>query len=386
MTIPSISSPSILPLAAQSPSWGQRQPCGSGSRNVERLLYCPSQRADYSLLSCLPLPCLLGWRRTSPDKLIIGQTPACDSPDYRLETASILIFPLVESECFLIEIPEQVEWFDIDVSTANGPLQQAPEVLNSIGVNVPLDVSLSVVNDFMNVLPVQVAVGRQRIGDEVATGLNRVADGGRDCSAAGVSYYLGLYLARLIINSMPFEQAHDGNLADCAATSVEPPPGVLVLFLTANEGLVSFDGARELTVTVSSHSQPDSVKHKPSGLLSYVQSAGDFIGRNPVLGITDKPNGGEPLTEWQRAVLEDSAYFDSELPIGVARTTLKTSLPFEIGYLLRTAARTNRAIQPANLSQELLASLFVSEINNSLLQCPRGQHFIHHEAILAHGM
>ena len=42
-----------------------------------------------------------------------------------------------------------MERFNIDVSSFDGPLQDAPEVLDSVGVNMSFDIGFGMVNSFV---------------------------------------------------------------------------------------------------------------------------------------------------------------------------------------------------------------------------------------------
>jgi hypothetical protein len=60
--------------------------------------------------------------------------------------------PMVESEGLLIQIAEQMERLDTDVRGTKPALQKAPELLNTVSVDVPLQVGLSVIDELVNVL------------------------------------------------------------------------------------------------------------------------------------------------------------------------------------------------------------------------------------------
>src|SRR5208282_2516435 len=91
-----------------------------------------------------------------------------------LETKSIVSqFPQVEAEHLLIQIPEEVEGFHAHVGSLNSTLQEAPEVFESVGVNLPVYVFLGVVNYLMlEILMLQALIGEQRIGVDRAVSLD----------------------------------------------------------------------------------------------------------------------------------------------------------------------------------------------------------------------
>src|SRR5262249_1695814 len=61
------------------------------------------------------------------------------------------------------------------------------------------------------------------------------------------------------------------------------------------------------------HSQSDSVKHEPSGLLSNTERPRKLARANTVLSIDDHPSCREPFVESQRAILKDRSDLDGKL-------------------------------------------------------------------------
>jgi hypothetical protein len=72
---------------------------------------------------------------------------------------------LIEAERLLIQIPEQVERFDRNISPVQPALQETPEVFHPIGVNFSANILNRVVDYFMLKLT-QALVGLQRIGEQ----------------------------------------------------------------------------------------------------------------------------------------------------------------------------------------------------------------------------
>src|SRR5437899_1570711 len=56
---------------------------------------------------------------------------------------------VIKPESQLIKITEQVEGFDANVGSIQAALQQAPEVLKTVGVDFAANIFNSVVDDFM---------------------------------------------------------------------------------------------------------------------------------------------------------------------------------------------------------------------------------------------
>ena len=66
----------------------------------------------------------------------------------------------------LINVAEQVEGFDRNVGAVNPALQQAPKVLGSVGVDLPVDLRFSMVDDLMLEGLFQPVIGLQRVAEE----------------------------------------------------------------------------------------------------------------------------------------------------------------------------------------------------------------------------
>src|ERR1700680_4171905 len=77
-----------------------------------------------------------------------------------------------------------MERFNAYISTLQSALQERPEVLQSVGVDLAIDVSLGVVDDLMHVILVQSVVGLQRVGEYVGILRDVCTNGGlQECLA-----------------------------------------------------------------------------------------------------------------------------------------------------------------------------------------------------------
>jgi len=100
-----------------------------------------------------PRPCLLGLRYFAfirTDQLLVGETLPYDLGDQRGEPIRIVHFdPIVEAESLFVNIAEQVIRFHRNVGSVDTTLQQAPEVLHAVGVNLPVNVGFGMVNNLV---------------------------------------------------------------------------------------------------------------------------------------------------------------------------------------------------------------------------------------------
>ena len=88
-----------------------------------------------------------------------------------------------------------MERLDADVGSADAALQQRPEVLQAVGVNLAVHVRYGVVDDLMRVVGFQPFVRQQRIGVERGTGFNVLSDFGLKRAFLPVRDYGGADLA-----------------------------------------------------------------------------------------------------------------------------------------------------------------------------------------------
>lgn len=65
----------------------------------------------------------------------------------------VLCSPVVEPENLLGGVAVKVKWLNCNVGAAQGALQEAPEVLDSVRVDLPPDVLLKVIHGFVNEIP-----------------------------------------------------------------------------------------------------------------------------------------------------------------------------------------------------------------------------------------
>src|SRR5580704_13075922 len=80
-------------------------------------------------------------------QLRVGQPP----PGYRrchlAEPRAIVVFALIEPESLFVEIPAEVERFYGDIGALDRALQERPEILDAVGVNVSFDIGDSMIDD-----------------------------------------------------------------------------------------------------------------------------------------------------------------------------------------------------------------------------------------------
>lgn len=278
------------------------------------------------------------------------------------------LLAIVVAECLFVEIAEQVERLDAHIGSVDPALQERPEIFESVGVNLPLDVFLSVVNHFVAVLLRQTVIGLERIAVERGSSSNVGADLFLDCFLAAVGNDGEANFATA------FQHSHHGGfvLAASSGDSTLALIDVHVASLAADESFIHFNlfaVLTELQKGFALHGKTDAVHHKPCGLLSDTKGAAHFVGTDSVLAIGDHPQSGKPFIEPNRRILEDSSNLRAELPVMVDALALPLSLIGEEVGVLASASGAGNAFRPAQFNHELEAVVGIGEVDDGFLKC-----------------
>lgn len=102
-----------------------------------------------------------------PDELLIHDPPTADPTQGIVEPALIGVLPSVEPKGLLVQIPEQVKRLYRYVSAFDGTLEEAPVILDVIGMHVAFDVAFGVIDDLMHVLWRKPPITRPLIGKDL---------------------------------------------------------------------------------------------------------------------------------------------------------------------------------------------------------------------------
>ena len=161
-----------LSLVPESLLWGRAQVPGRGARSAPKPSQGPAAASPLSLASLvfprLPLPCLgLARRRRSGGQLAVSQTLAGHFTRKPLKSVAITGLTSVEAECLLVKVTEQVERLNTDVGSLERSLEQAPEILDAVGVHLTLNVLLGMVDDATNVLALKAIVASPSVANNL---------------------------------------------------------------------------------------------------------------------------------------------------------------------------------------------------------------------------
>jgi hypothetical protein len=326
-------------------------------------------------------PCVLGGRVRAAccDQVLVGQTATDNSAEHFVKPFCVSQLPHIEPERLFVQIPEQVKRLNGDVRSLETALQQRPEVLATVRVNLPVNVRLSVIDHLMHVFGSKLVVRLQRVGVDVRARFDIQADASfkRVPLVVRDRCHTDLAVAGCAV---PLKQSHNGDLAVEASalatdTGTAFPVGVHVARSATDVGFINFDVATELAAArFVLHRQTDAVQHEPRGLLGDANRAVDLPRANAVLAVGDQPQNGQPLVQTERRVLKDRPGLERELPLGMTGFALPSlARRIEVNGL-RTAGRARHAIGPTAGDHVVLTVLESGEKPDGFGKCLGGAH------------
>jgi len=256
-------------------------------------------------------------------------------------------FPQVVPEHLFVKIPEQVERLNTHVGSLDSALQERPEVFEAIGVDLPINIFLCMVDYLvLEILMLQSLIGHKCIGINRTTRFDVGANLGLQVMfAASGNHHCADFAAA-------FENAHDRSFV--LGSSLSNPATAFVLVhiprCAADERFVYFDCfsfASEFEHRTVLHCKPDAMEHEPSRLLSDAERTSDFVRTDAILAVGNHPDGNKPLVEWERRIFKDSPDLGAKLPFGMDTLALPFALIGKEHGVLAPASRAFNAVGPA---------------------------------------
>lgn len=319
-----------------------------------------------------------------PDQLTIGQSATRDRGKGQSESVGIVTLASVEAERLFIEVAKQMKRFDAHIGSLKATLQETPEVLNGVGVDVPTHVFNGVIDHLMGILALQTSVRPPRIREQRRAWLNMATNLSMQTEARGIGQDLCANLA-VSGDGAALQHAHDDRFPRPTG-----PLDLLPAFIsmhvpskTADEGFVSLNGSPKLLKRAGLCGQSEPVQHEPGGFLSDAKSASDFVGANPVLAIDHHPHSGEPLGQRDGAIFHDGADLDGKLLLQMLPATLPhLGIRHKRDFPRLTAWTDDLAVLPTDGRHERQGASRISEVLDSLKQ-GLGVSLCFHDPILA---
>lgn len=292
-------------------------------------------------------------------QVAVGQPPTSYLTKNLLEAGRVAVIAGVEPQNLLVDVPAQVEGLNADASAVKGSLEQTPEVLDPVCVNLSTDVGLGVVDGLVVELTAESLVGLPLVGVDGCTEGHMLSDLGVESGTRTVGHDCGADAAASVQNPSDKGLVNASGPVDLA----DSLRLVHVLGFPADKGLVNLDRAAHLLERSGLHRQADTVKHEPRGLLRDTQRAVKLVGADPVLRAGKKPDRGEPLVEPNRAVLEDGADLDRELlPRVLDLAAPQPTGGDEVDFLAAAGRASDLAVRPPQTDQVAEANVRVREV------------------------
>ena len=286
-----------------------------------------------------------------------------------LEAKSIVgKFPKIEAEHLLIQIPEEMKLFDADVCAFESALEQAPEVFESISVNLSVNIAFRVVDNLMlEILILQSLIGVESIGVDGAMRFDVAMNLGFDVWLAAIGNHGSANL------SAAFQHANNWSLILAASfgDAASPLVGVHESSSTTDEGFIYLhllSMSADFGERIILHRKTNPVQHEPCGLLSDAKSTRYFVGTDPVLTVRNHPHCGKPLVERQSRVLKDGADLHAELFLSVLLFAFPHPTSGDKANVITATSGAFNAIGPTALDHEVEAVVGVGEVDDGLLE------------------
>lgn len=274
---------------------------------------------------------------------------------------------VVEPERLLIDVTEQVERLNGNVSSAKSALQQRPEIFHALHMNLSVNVLLKVVHELMLVFRIQVVVTSELIRHNRRTGFNKITYRAMHSGILAITDDPRLDLSTTLKcsnhYSLSMSALHPNAIAKTAALAL-----VHVSRLATDVSLINLDrsvrAAKLPAILPVLHPETNAMQHEPCRLLRDSQRAVNLPRRNAILAIGNHPHHRQPLLKTKRRVPKHSPGLDAELRLRVPRLALPQAARWHKANVLASARRTGYAALPAPQGQIVDAVIRVLEVDD----------------------
>ena len=255
------------------------------------------------------------------------------------------------------------------VGALQGALQEAPEVLAAVGVNLPINVSVGVIDDVVGVGVVQTVVRQEFIGVDARASTDVAPDFGLQ-SGLAIVFNDGQANSAVSVLAVPFQQAHDSDLtlATGALDDARALALVHVARFAADVGFVNLNVAADFLKALVVHGEAQAVQHEPCGLLGDTKVARDFVAADAVLAVDEHPQGREPLIQTNWAVFEDAADLHRKLFLAASALPERASAQAIAGVGTSATTGALDAIRPPERGNKRDAGFNVGEVGDGAQQ------------------
>lgn len=299
------------------------------------------------------------------------------------EARSVRFLTLVEPKHLLLYIGLQMLRARGDVRAAQSALKYRPKAFNVIGVNMLANVLVSVIDNVVNVIRLQVRVRVRGIGVDRRTAFDVIPNPRKQRLAADARNDPGAHFA------LAFDDAHNRRFTDRAhsfasrwLTTARTRAANLVARPTADVGFVYFNRATKPIGRTVRHCQPQAVQHKPRGFLRDFERPRNLARRNAITVAGEQPDRRQPLGERNRRIFKDCPNLGRELPLAVVAVPTHGFLHEGNASRSATLTRARYPIRKPNLNEEVVRCLRIGKLPNRF-QHRVGDGLLLHTLILA---
>jgi len=297
-----------------------------------------------------------------------GKSPSGNLPTHESKSLRIRQFPPVVAERLFVKVPKQVERLHADVGPVQLPLNETPEVLHRVRVDVAPSILNRVIDDGVIVVRRKPVVGLQFVAEQRRSRRDMLAYPLLQVTLAPIGDVKGSHLAAALHNT----ERNGFIFAARARNDALTLHTVHVAGLAADERLVHFNLTGELGSSLVLHGFANPVQHEPRGFLRHAKVPSDLIAADTVAAIGNQPDSRKPLVETNSGLVEDRPDFDGELLTAFA--ALPDAPRLEEHRLRSFAMRANHAVRPTLGCKVVQSVVGIGEVLDGFGQCFGGFH------------
>ncbi len=254
---------------------------------------------------------------------------------------------IVEPELQFFQVGVEMLHADFVERADEGPLEQAPHVLDPVGVDVAAHPLVGAVVDALmsGVVVRDSHIGAERIGVD---GFGFILDVFLDELVQGVLPHVGNALEPHL--AVPLQGASNPDPFVGWDATAPTLPVDRIPTRAPDHGFVHFDNAKQDRLeVVRPHRLADTVAEVPGGLVRDPERPLDLVGRSALLALKHQVDGREPLPERELRVVEDSPRGDGESVVAGEAMVLVAGRDF--GHVADPTPGAAHPVRPAQVFQ-----------------------------------
>src|SRR5271166_5902865 len=268
-----------------------------------------------------------------------------------------------------------MEWLDRYVSPAQVALEQAPEILQSVRVDLPVHVSLGMVDKLMHKTIVQQVVSNGVVGIDLRAVPHVLQDFVLQSLTLHVGNDLAANLPQIAVKDTLHSSLAEVQISELILAANVPQFQFAALVhvdsLSTNKGFVSFNCSARTTEFEHRfvfHGFTNPVQHEPCRLLTDAESLPQLVAADSVLAVADHPKRSHPLVKADGRIFHHRVDLDRELLFALITKPDAPSLDKRVLGLAATWTG-DIATGPAQPYRILESTVRIREVNNRFLEC-----------------